>query len=163
MTVSRVTQLKEGIRRGSWLSRCLSVSRRAILTSWRRRPGKIISINAPPFEVQNLHDEKFDETEALTTFAVAVAAVAREYHVNYVLRPGFVLVLGSGRDDISWPQGKEWTGGEIRMQHWDKRLFRASVIALTIHELTKPRNVLRLEREIEHRERATVEVKRLQL
>jgi len=160
MKLSRIGRLK--VKAGTWLSNCLSVSSRATsIGNWKRRHGKIVFINGPPFELQSLNNEKYDETEALATFAVGVAAVAREYHVNCILRPHFVLVLGSDKDDISWPQGNDWAGGEIRLRKWDKRLFRAGVIALTINELTKPRNVLRLERQIEHRENTTIEVKSL--
>jgi hypothetical protein len=120
-----------------------------------------VFINGPPFELRNLKNERFDETEALTAFAVSVAAVAREYHVNYSLRPRFVLVLGSEKEQISWPQGNHWVGGELHMQKWDARLFRAGVIALTINELIRPKNVLRLEREIAHRENVPIQVRSL--
>src|SRR5579864_9524617 len=109
MRLSRTTQLLRRLSARTWLSSGLSAAWRAkFARKWRRRPAEIVFINARPFEVRNLKHDRFDETEALTTFAVAVAAVAREYQVNYVLRPRFVLILGSETDDIAWPQGKDW-------------------------------------------------------
>ena len=114
------------------------------------------------FEVSNLKHVQFDSQEAVKSYLQAVSEVETEYHLVQPVTPKFALVLGVDQNCIIWDRGKMSQGSEIRLKRWEPRIFRQGVIALSINELMRPENVIRLEQHIERVEQAVVDVRKLQ-
>ena len=114
------------------------------------------------FEVSNPKHVHFDAQEAVKSYLQAVSEVETEYHLLQHVTPKFVLVLGVDQNCIVWANGKMSQASEIRLKRWDPRIFRQGVITLSINELMRPENVIRLEQRIERIEQASVDVRNLQ-
>ena len=114
------------------------------------------------FEVSNPKHLHFDAQEAVKSYLQAVSEVETEYHLLQHVNPKFALVLGGDQNCIVWAKGKMSQPSEIHLRHWDARIFRQGVITLSINELLRPDNVIRLEQRIERIEQASVDVRNLQ-
>lgn len=114
------------------------------------------------FEVSNPKHSLFDAQEAVKSYLQAVSEVETEYHLLQHVTPKFVLVLGGDQNCVVWAKGNTSQSTEIRLKRWDPRIFRQGVITLSINELLRPENVVRLEQRIERVEEAVVDVRNLQ-
>jgi hypothetical protein len=105
--------------------------------------------------VQSKGKQEWPVAEAQKIYVSACSAVQREFGGNRPIAPRVTLVLGAGKNEVSFQ------GREIRLTKWDRSAFAEGVIWLAFEDLMPSQQRLTIAKRILNWADATVDVEQL--